>query len=467
MRSSPTTRVLSVPRHGADFGIGFAPRPGAAGHVDVVIASEPTRAKLEEAAAHLRAGELVAFPTETVYGLGAAALLPGAAEKIYEAKRRPRDNPLIVHVSDRAMLMRLLPSSYQVNAVCEVLMDAFWPGPLTLLFPVGRQGAHALVPDTVTCGLPTVGVRIPSHPVARALIALAGEPVAAPSANASGRPSPTTAAHVSTDLGACGVLQYIVDGGACDVGVESTVVDAVTTPGEVHVLRPGGVPVEALADTLAAHNLLRSAPHAAPGAVLLRVYGKTLERTDAAENTPTTPGMKYRHYSPNARVVLLRWDDSGARLQDLVHTQLHTLRHVDAATMPKDVRTRRDGHHLRIGVLCAIDSPVMAELLHGADAALAAWAADAASHGAPRLSPPVPWAGHTVCIYSLGKAADVDAAAQRLFQGLRTLDADVRWDKTAEPCDLILVEEVAETGRGLAVMNRLQKAASEVVHVRH
>lgn len=452
-----STSILPVPAPAPTFGIAFHEQPDR--HVEVQIDSDTARKSLNEAAAHLAAGELVAFPTETVYGLGACAVRADAAAKIYQAKNRPMDNPLIVHVSDRAMLTRLLPSGYQISRVCSVLMDAFWPGPLTLLFPVGAADGQPLVPSTVTCGQPTVGVRMPSHPIARALIALAKVPVAAPSANASGRPSPTSAHHVYTDLASRGVLRYIVDGGECTVGVESTVVDAVTVPGEVRVLRPGGVSVEALAAALEAEHLLARAPGATAEAVQLRVYGKTLERSAAAEQTPTTPGMKYRHYSPEARVVLVQFAPDAPSLAEVLRTQLVSLADAAASAHDATAERRRAGHG-RIGVMCAVDSPLLDCVARLASGSLEQWA-----QREERVSPVERCGPHQLCIYSLGRQTQPAMAAQRLFDGLRTLDTDVPWDGEPGACDLILVEEIPETGIGLAVMNRLQKAASELLHV--
>ncbi|CDW97903.1 hypothetical protein, partial [Sporisorium scitamineum] len=278
--------------------------------VTPVISSPITRNSLNVAAAHLQAGQLVSFPSETVYGLGANALSQSAASKIYAAKKRPADNPLIVHVSDLEMLDTLLPETYKMGQAYQELIKTFWPGALTLLFPVDMD--KPAVPRVVTCGHPSVAVRMPSHPIARALIATSRLPMAGPSANASGRPSPTTAAHVMRDLGGQldaeadshgsdnepkGRLKYILDGGACQVGVESTVVDGITAQDEIRVLRPGGVTVEQIASLLDKAGLSQK--------VRLRVYGKDMERSAEQESNPTTPGMKYRHYSPTARVVML------------------------------------------------------------------------------------------------------------------------------------------------------------------
>ncbi|MCX7781891.1 MAG: L-threonylcarbamoyladenylate synthase, partial [Negativicutes bacterium] len=195
---------------------------------------DPAMAVLEEAAAVLRRGGLVAFPTETVYGLGANGLDPQAVAGIYRAKGRPADNPLILHIADKAAVAKL---ARHVPANAVRLIELFWPGPLTLVLE--RTNA---VPDLVTGGLDTVAVRLPASPVAQLLIRLAGIPVAAPSANTSGRPSPTTAQAVAADL--LGKVDMIVDAGPAAIGVESTVVDC-TTPVPT-LLRPGGVTLEQL-----------------------------------------------------------------------------------------------------------------------------------------------------------------------------------------------------------------------------
>ena len=240
--------------------------------------------EIEQAGAVIRAGGLVAFPTETVYGLGADALDADAARRIFAAKGRPQDNPLIAHIADIAML----------DALCHDIPDAarriaarFWPGPLTMALP-----KRPIVPDTVTAGLPTVGVRYPSHPVAQALIRAAGVPVAAPSANRSGKPSPTTFAHVLADMD--GRIDGIIDGGNADVGVESTFIEF--SGGKVRILRPGYITPEDLAEVVGAENV------EIDGAVL-----KAL----AENERPRSPGMKYRHYAPSAPVIAVmgeNWD---------------------------------------------------------------------------------------------------------------------------------------------------------------
>lgn len=220
----------------------------------------------------IRSGGLVAFPTETVYGLGANGLDPAAVEGIFRAKGRPSDNPLILHVAKKSDVKDLWT---RVPEEARLLMDAFWPGPLTLIF-----NRSSLVPDQVAAGLPTVAVRMPDHKTALALIRAAGVPIAAPSANLSGRPSPTTAQHVKADLE--GRIDLILDGGPCRVGLESTVLSLCGTP---TILRPGGVTREMLEAVMGSVQV--SSAVLAP-----------LKRDGAAPS----PGMKYKHYAPTAQV---------------------------------------------------------------------------------------------------------------------------------------------------------------------
>ncbi|WP_436663967.1 L-threonylcarbamoyladenylate synthase [Alicyclobacillus acidoterrestris] len=232
------------------------------------------RAALSQAASLLQGGKLVAFPTETVYGLGASALDEAAVLNIFRAKQRPADNPLIVHIADETQLASVLPSDYEPSRAHKQLMDAFWPGPLTLLFPVGDAIAPAVHPGT-----DLVGVRMPDHTIARTLIRLSDVPIAAPSANTSGRPSPTTADAVAEDLGE--VIDGLVDAGPCGIGVESTVL--LVEEERALILRPGGITQEMIADVID----------------LPVVYDAHLIDLDAPA---LAPGMKYRHYAPDARV---------------------------------------------------------------------------------------------------------------------------------------------------------------------
>jgi L-threonylcarbamoyladenylate synthase len=230
---------------------------------------------LERAAGILRSGGLVAFPTETVYGLGANALDPAAVARIFAAKQRPSWDPVIVHIAETPMLDRLVIS---VPENARRLMDAFWPGPLTLLLP--RSNA---VPDSVTAGRPLVGIRMPSHPVAFELIRKAGVPVAAPSANTFSHTSPTTASHVLEDLD--GRIDAILDAGPAPHGVESTVLDP--NPSPMIIYRPGAITAEQIGK--------------AAGAVELFRVAHTMETPQALPS----PGVGLRHYAPRARLVLI------------------------------------------------------------------------------------------------------------------------------------------------------------------
>lgn len=226
---------------------------------------------IETAAELLKSGAVVGLPTETVYGLGANALDGQAVKKIFEAKGRPQDNPLIVHIAELDSIHRLVS---HIPDSAYALFDAFWPGPLTIILPKSK-----LIPDEVSAGLDTVGIRFPSHPIARQIIKACNLPIAAPSANLSGRPSTTTAQHVLEDLD--GKIAAVVDGGPCGVGLESTVI---SLAGErPRLLRPGGITLEALESVLGSVDV----DHA------VREKISDSERVSA-------PGMKYRHYAPKA-----------------------------------------------------------------------------------------------------------------------------------------------------------------------
>lgn len=243
------------------------------------IKSSADAQQIAEAAEILRRGGLLAIPTETVYGLGANGLNSDAVRRIFEAKGRPQDNPLILHIPDASWLERYCEP---VPETAYLLAEHFWPGPLTMILP-----RKAVVPDRTTGGLDTVGMRCPRHEVTLALIRAADVPVAAPSANLSGRPSCTTAAHVLEDMS--GKIDGIVDGGDCAVGVESTIIDLTVQP--PRLLRPGGLPLEALREVL--------------GEVTIdRAVVKKLEQ----DEKPRAPGMKYRHYAPKAPVTVVTGD---------------------------------------------------------------------------------------------------------------------------------------------------------------
>lgn len=231
----------------------------------------------------LKRGGLVAFPTETVYGLGANALDEKAAAKIYGAKGRPSDNPLIVHIADWEAIYKI---AVDIPKEAKLLADAFWPGPLTMVLKKSDA-----VPLTTTGGLPTVAVRMPNHEIARALIRSGGGYVAAPSANTSGRPSPTKAQHVAEDMD--GVIDMIIDGGDSHIGLESTIVDL--TEGTPTILRPGYINQQMLEDVLGCVETDRAL-------------------TSEDENIrPKAPGMKYRHYAPKAELFIVEGEEQNVR----------------------------------------------------------------------------------------------------------------------------------------------------------
>jgi L-threonylcarbamoyladenylate synthase len=269
-------------------------------------------AGLAAAAAILRAGGLVGFPTETVYGLGADALDARAVEGIFLAKGRPAADPVIVHLADASLVARVAGG----NAAAKRLADAFWPGPLTLVLPKLPS-----VPPEVSAGLDTVGVRVPSHPVALALLRESGLPLAAPSANLFGRPSPTTARHVLDDLE--GRIDAVLDGGPTSVGVESTIVDLTSTP--PRLLRPGGVPAEAIEAVLGVQLAAAGPPRAGPQAA---------------------PGMLAVHYAPRTPLTLVTGGSARERLVDEVSAAVSKGERVgvlaleeDIALLPETVRT--------------------------------------------------------------------------------------------------------------------------------
>lgn len=327
---------------------------------------------LEAAGAVLRRGGLAAFPTETVYGLGADALNGSAVAKIFTAKGRPADNPLIVHVADKEAIGGLVR---KLTGAAEALFNAFWPGPLTVILPAG--GA---VPAQVTAGLDTVAVRMPAHPIALGLIRAAGVPVAAPSANKSGRPSPTTAKHVLDDLD--GRIDLILDGGPAGIGVESTVVDL--TAAVPLVLRPGGVTPEDLRRVLG--------DVAVDPAVRSGLKG---------ESRPRSPGMKYTHYAPRAPLYLIEGETEAAAVKIMELARAH------------------QACGRRVGIL--------------------------SYNGGRDYSA----AGEVV---PAGRRDRPDTVAAALYAALR------RFDEIG--VDVILAESLPEKGVGLAVMNRLRRAAA-------
>lgn len=344
-------------------------------HVDKVVGNSDYYPQLQQAADLLQEGQVVAFPTETVYGLGANALSSAAVQKIFEAKGRPSDNPLIVHIANKEELMTLVS---EVPEKANALMEAFWPGPLTMIFP-RKEG---IAPE-VTAGLDTVGIRMPDHPVALALISRAGLPIAAPSANRSGRPSPTTAKHVEEDLE--GRIAGIVDGGATGVGVESTVLDVTVDP--PMILRPGGVTKEELEQVI--------------GTVSVDP-GLSLEHEQ-----PKSPGMKYQHYAPQGEMWIIK--------ANTVEQQIQAI---------QDWVRRAKENQQKVGVLATEES-----------------------------KDSYPQADYVVVC---GSRSNPASTAHHLYDALRSFDH--------QKVDAIFAESFPSEGVGLAIMNRLIKAAGHRIH---
>ncbi|MGC9292292.1 MAG: L-threonylcarbamoyladenylate synthase [Acidobacteriaceae bacterium] len=339
---------------------------------------------IAEAATVLRAGGTVAFPTETVYGLGANALDAASVAKIFVAKQRPSWDPLIVHISDVRMLARVVA---EVPRAAQRLMDAFWPGPLTLLLP--RSTA---VPPIVTAGRDLVGVRMPAHPVALALIGACHLPIAAPSANRFGHTSPTTAAHVLDDLD--GRIDMVLDGGPTEHGVESTVLEV--REGEVVVYRPGAITLEEV-QAVAGNAVLCPA--------------QPLQPTQAAQQPASlpSPGVGIRHYAPQARMVLVETAGLGDAERERAW-----LRAVQGAQQAQGG-----------GLLCGVLLPEQWPLPQGFSGVQFDW----------------------------GDWSDPAKLAQRLFAGLRTLDA--------MGATVIVCPVPTGIGIGAAIRDRILKAAHE------
>ena len=364
----------------------------------------------------LRAGEAIGMPTETVYGLAANCLDPHAAANIFKVKNRPMDNPLICHISSLEMLSVLVHPEWQMTRTVSRVMEQFWPGPLTLLLP-----AHPKLPKCVTAGLETVGVRFPSHPVALELIHRAQVPLAAPSANLSGRPSPTTAAHVFADLH--DRIQWIVDGGSCGVGLESTVVDLLSTP--PMILRPGGI-TQAMLKTAVPdiqvykQKKFRGSESDTDPMNMSNNQSQSINVDSGVdESRPPTPGMKYKHYAPNSPVWLyaLKSVPTGASVSQ-----------ISALLAPKI-----ENHLNRFG---KASTQKIIRLRVSAD---------------PSTDIP-----SSICsdIY-LSRTGDLVEIGQNLFSALREADEGAP--------DLIVAEAVIEDDEGLAIMNRLFKSAGEEI----
>lgn len=364
--------------------------------------SEEDMEKLNEAGEILRNGGLVAFPTETVYGLGGNALLKKASKDIYAAKGRPSDNPLIVHISDMDELPQLVET---VPEMAAKLADSFWPGPLTMV-----MRKSDIVPYETTGGLDTVAVRMPEHKVANMLIKLSGVPVAAPSANISGRPSPTTAAHCIEDLS--GRIEAIVDGGASSIGVESTIVDL---SGEDPVLlRPGAVTLEMLRACLSRDVLLDPA----------------LEKPLDKDIRPKAPGMKYRHYAPKAPMIIIQTEYK----EDLFDQEKDLTKLTDCAI--KNIE-EKCSEGLKTGIICSDETKeIYMHEIYNKEGRLHKYR-------------------NTIEIMSAGSRMDEITIAHNLFAVLRDMDE--------KSVDFIVAEGISQKKLGYAIMNRMKKAAGQHV----
>jgi L-threonylcarbamoyladenylate synthase len=335
-----------------------------------LLLSDPQ--SIAEAAEVIRTGGLVAFPTETVYGLGANAMDARAVEKIFSAKGRPTTDPLIVHISNLSQIERVVSS---FSSAARTLADAFWPGPLTLVLPKQPD-----VPNLVTSSLKSVAVRIPNHPVALALIEAAGVPIAAPSANRFGHTSPTTASHVFQDL--ADRIDIILDGGSTLIGVESTIVDLSTNP--ARILRPGGVTREMLETLIGPVTVFKQIKK--PGQKLI------------------SPGLLEKHYAPRAEMILFKGPDAGQRLSDFLAKQKDTGKNIGAlATLETADTIEQNG----------------------------------------------------VLVYRLGSSTDLASIARHIYAGLRWLDD--------QKVDLIVCQDFGELELGLAIQDRLTRAATRVI----
>ncbi|MEM3356271.1 MAG: L-threonylcarbamoyladenylate synthase [Candidatus Bathyarchaeia archaeon] len=337
-----------------------------------VDSQNPDMRKIAVAANLIKKGGLVAFPTETVYGLGADALNSKAVLALFEAKNRPLDNPPIIHVGDAKEVHKL---ARHVPSKAEKLMATFWPGPLTLIFKRSE-----IVPEVTVAGLDTIAIRMPKHKVALALLRKSGCPIAAPSANLAGKPSPTTAKHVLDDLD--GRIDAILDAGPTSIGVESTVLDMTTEPPQI--LRPGGTPYEVLREVLG----------------VVELHPVAVADSEVSVERVRSPGLKHKHYAPNADVVVVEGEISAIKRKVGELAEAY----------------KRDGK--RVGVLAT-------------DETLGCYKADV--------------------VKSLGSRKDLAAIAKNLFRLLREFDS--------ENVEVVIAEGVPLEGLGLAVMNRLRKAS--------
>lgn len=333
--------------------------------------------KIAEAAQIIKSGGIVAFPTETVYGLGADALNEEAVKKIFIAKGRPQDNPLIVHVASKDI------DEYvdEIPPVAEILMNKFWPGPLTIILK-----KKDIIPDVTSANLKSIGIRMPDNEIARKLIQLSGTVIAAPSANISGRPSPTDLERCVEDLD--GRVDCIIGGDNSKIGVESTIVDCTVNP--PLVLRPGGITLEMLKEIDSRIEI-----------------DKAIMQKPSENLKPKAPGMKYRHYAPKAKVTIISGNrkKTVAKIKEMVNYNIDKQKKVCILTVEENEKEYQEGIKIVLGSL-----------------------------------------------------SDLSTVAKNLFEALRKCD-----DLGA---DLILAEAYEEKGVGIAIMNRLNKAAGfDIINV--
>ena len=338
--------------------------------VSIIKSIKEDEEKIKEAAEFIKNGGTVAFPTETVYGLGADALNAKAVEKIFKAKGRPQDNPLIIHVSSKNIEAYVK----EIPEVANKLIEKFWPGPLTIIL---RK--KDIIPDVTSANLDSIGIRMPDNEIARKLIELSNTTIAAPSANISGRPSPTDFQRCIEDLD--GKVDCILGGAQSDIGVESTIVDCTVVP--PMVLRPGGITLEMLREVDSRIEI-----------------DKAIMEKPRENLKPKAPGMKYKHYAPNAKVTIISGERKKTveKIREMVHYNIEKGKKVCILTVEENVKEYTEG----ISIV-------------------------------------------------LGSILDLSTVAKSLFEALRKCD-----DLEA---DLILAEGYEEEGVGVAIMNRLNKAA--------
>ncbi len=337
-----------------------------------VDAENPDANIINKASDIIKNGGLVAFPTETVYGLGADGLNPKAVKKIYQAKGRPSDNPLILHISS---IDELYPLIKTINPLAKELINVFWPGPLTIIFEKSE-----IVPLSITSGLDTVAIRFPVNKIARAIIKKSKTPIAAPSANSSGKPSPTRASHVKFDLD--GKIDMIIDGGACEVGLESTVIDV--TQNIPTILRPGAITKEMIESVVGKIDIDKA------------IIGKP-----DTNLKPKAPGMKYKHYSPKAKIIIV-----DGKQENVIKTI-------------NDFAKQAESENKKIGIMATTQTKNLYD--------------------------------SSFEIFDVGDRNNLSAIASNLFKMFRKFDF--------LNVDIVYAESFEENNLGLAIMNRLKKAA--------